>query len=269
MTSVIRRTIQVDGADLHAVIEANGDRPWLTMLHALATDHRMWDAEAAAFARTHKILRLDMRGHGASTASPPPYDLAGLVRDVVSSWDTLGIAWSDVMGLSIGGMLALGLALDHPARVGRIVAANCRADAPVWFRTMFDSRRQAVLIGGMQAVVDTTLGTWLTETTREARPEVEIAARAMILGTSRNGYLGATAALQSLTLLPRLGSIAAPIQLIVGAQDGRHPAAMAEMAAAIPDARLHSLAGAAHLSNLDQPAAFLASAAQFLCGSGQ
>ncbi|QLC26410.1 alpha/beta fold hydrolase [Parasphingopyxis algicola] len=256
MSSVTDTCIDLSGLQLSASVIASGDRPWLTLLHSLATDSRLWQPQVEPLARSFNLLLLDMRGHGKSAVLPPPYSWEDLVGDVLECWNNLGIRRSAVLGLSIGGMVALGLALDHRNRVTRIVAADCRADAPDWFRDMFGERQEMVRERGMAGVLEPTLASWLTEPTRTERPDIVEAATEMILNTSVDGYLGATEALKKLAFLPRLAEIETPALLVVGEEDGPHPAAMAEMADAIGGARLETIAGAAHLSNLERSETF-------------
>jgi 3-oxoadipate enol-lactonase len=255
---------RVGGTCLRAFVARGGDRPWLTCLHCLATSSLLWEPQLAALSRTFRVLRIDARGHGGSDAPEGPYDFATLVADVVGVWDELGIERSAVLGLSMGGMTGFGLALDRPRRVTRLVAADCRADAPEFFRAMWTERRRLVAEGGLAAIADATIATWLTPETLKGRPDLVAGVRAMILGTSTAGYLGSTAALQGLDYKRRLGRIACPTLLVVGAKDGPHPVEMRAMAALIPGARLSEIAGAAHLSNLEQPDAFDAAVVPFL-----
>jgi 3-oxoadipate enol-lactonase len=193
-----------------------------------------------------------------------PYSFDQLAGDVVGVWDRLGIEHSAVLGLSMGGMTAFGLALDHRPRVTRIVAADCRSDAPEFFRAMWDQRQQVLTNRGMEAIADLTLPTWLTEETRRDRPDLVERVRAMILSTSREGYLGATAALRGLDYKRRLGAIDCPTLLVAGAADGPHPAEMKSMAELISSAVFVEIPAAAHLANVENPDAFNAAVAGFL-----
>ena len=176
---------------------------------------------------------------------------------MVAIWDLIGVRESAVLGLSLGGMTALGLALDHGPRVTRMVAADCRADAPDFFRTMWTDRQRILTEQGMDAIADLTLPTWLTEKTRGTRPDLVSRVRRMILETSHEGYRAATAALRGLNYKHRLTAIECPTCFMVGAADGVHPAEMRAMA------ELDSRCGvcsrspaAAHLANLENPDAF-------------
>ncbi len=250
------RLIAAAEVELYVDVAGEAGRPWLTCLHSLATDRRLWDAQMPVLERDFSVLRIDLRGHGRSEAGDPDYRLDLLAQDVVAIWHALGIERSAVLGLSLGGMIALQLALDVPDKVTRVVAADCRSDAPDAFRAMWAQRRALLRDGGLAAIAETTLPTWFTPATLAAAPPFVGAVRAMIEGTSPAGYIGATRALERLALKPRLPEIRRPTRFVVGAEDGLHPAAMREMCALVPGASLVEIAGAAHLSNLEQEAAF-------------
>ena len=211
-----------------------------------------------------RLLRLDARGHGKSTAANPAASVDDLAADVVAVWDALGIERSHVLGLSLGGMTGIGLALDHGHRVERLVAADCRADAPPFFVDMWTKRQQTMRESGIAAVADETLPIWFSETTRTNRPEVVEMARAMIAGTSEPGYLGASRALQRLDYKRRLPEIRCPTLFLVGAHDGPHPQEMREMAALVPGAECVEIADTAHMSSLEQPERFNEAVLRFL-----
>jgi 3-oxoadipate enol-lactonase len=203
-----------------------------------------------------RVLRIDARGHGKSGSVEGPYSFDELTRDVIAIWDHLGIEKSAVLGLSLGGMTAFGLALNHAPRVTRVVAADCRSDAPEFFRNMWADRQKVLRDNGMGAIADATIPTWLTEETRNTRPALVERVRGMILETSPEGYLGATEALRALDYKSRLHEIRCPIRLVVGTADGLHPAEMRSMAELIPGAQLAEIPAAAHLANVENPEAF-------------
>jgi 3-oxoadipate enol-lactonase len=258
------RTFQIPaasgGARLHAVLEGPEGKPVMTCLHTLATNASLFDGGMERLTRHYRVLRIDLRGHGQSTAGArqddlqTAYTLTELAADVVAVWDALAIGSSGVLGLSLGGMIALELGLSHPARVDSLIAAACRADAPPVFRETWQARRAILAEGGLKAVADVTLPTWLTP---EAPPEAVAQARQMIEATSIAGYAGATRALEGLDLLPRLPGLTRPTMFLVGSRDGPHPAAQREMAAATPGSRFVEIDGPAHLINLEAPDAFL------------
>ena len=258
--------VVANGAGFRVLIDGPEGRPWLTCLHSLATRAELWDEQIETLTQDFRVLRIDARGHGESDPAPGPYSFDGLAADVVAIWDRLGIERSAVLGLSMGGMTAFGLALDHASRVTRIVAADCRSDAPAFFRTMWAERQSVLRARGMEAIADITIPTWLTEETRSKRPDLVERVRRMILDTSREGYLGATEALRGLDYKQRLAGIACPACLVVGAADGLHPPEMRAMAELIPGARFVEIPAAAHLANLENPDAFNETIRGFLKG---
>lgn len=263
------RLVPVGYGRLRVVTEGPADAPVVTMLHSLATCGDLWTDEAARLASGHRVLRIDARGHGGSDIPAEPYGFDDLVGDVVAAWNALGIARSAVIGLSMGGMTAFGLALRYPRRVTGILAADCRSDAPDFFKAMWQGRRKLLDEGGMEAVAEATLPTWLTEATRSDRPDLVARVRAMVLATEPQGYRLATNALERLDYKRNLSAIAVPATLVVGAQDGPHPAEMRAMADLIPAARFVEIAGAAHLANLERPSDFIDAIRAFLAQASE
>jgi 3-oxoadipate enol-lactonase len=258
------RLIEVGGNRLHVAIDGRSDGPWLTCLHALAADMRLWDGQMAQLGAAFRLLRTDVRGHGKSTATTPAATVDDLAADVVAIWDALGIERSHVLGLSMGGMTGMGLALDHADRVERLVAADCRLDAPPFFVDMWTKRQQTMRERGMAAVASDTLPIWFSEKTRASRPDLVDLARSMIENTSEAGYLGASTALQRLDYKRRLKDVRRPTLFVVGAQDGPHPGEMREMASLVPGAEFVEIPDAAHMASLEQPERFTEAVLRFL-----
>lgn len=249
--------VTVPGARLATYVDGEEGKPWLVLSNSLAADATMWDDQIPFLTRTHRVLRYDTRGHGGSDAPAGPYDFGTLVGDVAAVLDHYGVERADVLGLSLGGMTALGLGLDHPGRVGTLTVCDARADAPPPFVQSWDQRIAAIEAGGMEAVVDGTLERWFTPRCQTSRPQALGRAAAMIRATQPQGYIGCAHALKGLDYLRRLGELAAPVLYVVGAEDAGAPkAAMEAMAAATPDGRLVVLPGLAHVPNMEDPAVF-------------
>jgi 3-oxoadipate enol-lactonase len=262
--AVERRLVEAGGRRIGVIDEGPRGAPVVTFLHALGSNADLWRGDAVALADRFRVVSIDTRGHGASDVLEPAGTFDDLVADVVAVWDALGIGTSAVVGLSLGGMTAFGLALAHPDRVTGIIAADCRADAPEPFRQMWAARRAMLAEGGMAKVAEGTLPSWLTGASRSGRPDLVEAATAMIISTPPAGYRAITELIEGLDYKRRLAEITVPCRMIVGAEDGVHPPEMAAMAALVPDCRLVTLEGAAHLANLEQPAAFRAAVEDFL-----
>lgn len=242
-------SIKVDGAG-----DGTAEKPWILLSNSLATDLSMWDDQIEALSRTHRVVRYDTRGHGSSTASAGPYDFDMLVGDMRAVLDHVGAVKADIMGLSLGGMTALGFGLTHSERVRRMVVCDARADNPPAFVASWDDRIAAISEGGMPALVEGTIARWFTEGTP---PAVLARAEAMIKATSEAGYIGCARALQTLNFLPHLSDLILPVLYVVGEEDLAAPvAAMQAMADATPVGRLAVLSGLAHIPAMQDPAAF-------------
>ena len=122
------QSIVANGTKFRILIDGSPERPWLTCLHSLATRSELWDDQLGVLTEHFQVLRIDARGHGGSPPSAKPFGIEDLASDVVAIWDLVGVRESAVLGLSLGGMTALGLALDHGPRVTRMVAAQARVN---------------------------------------------------------------------------------------------------------------------------------------------
>ena len=249
---------RVDGAE-------RSDAPWLVLSNSLAADHTMWDAQIPLLASRYRVLRYDTRGHGRSDAPDGPYTLPMLVDDVVGLLDHHGIEKATLVGLSLGGMTGIGLAIEHGDRLDKLVCCDARADAPEPFVKGWDERLTVVEKHGLRGILQGTLERWLVPSFRAGHPELVANVERMILDTSVTGYRGCAEALKGLDYLKDLPRITVPTLFVVGAQDLAAPAdAMRRMAEAVPGAKLVIIPDAAHLPNLDNTAAFNEAVSGFL-----
>ena len=264
----IDRAIPLPWGEAATTLVSNPGKPWLTLLHTLATDRSLWSDQVEELSQHFSLLMIDMRGHGGSTAATPPYSIGELTDDVIAIWDALEIETSLVAGLSIGGMIALSLAAEHPGRVTAMIAGGCRAQTSDQFRAMWSARRALLAEGGLNAVVDATIPTWFPPESLEANPQLPKRVGAMISKTSIDGYIGATQALEELDLFDALSAITAPCLLLVGDKDGPHPGEMAKMKEQVAHSNLITITGAGHLPNLDQPGQVMSAIMPFLIENG-
>ena len=242
-----------------------GDGPWVTLAHSLAADMHLLDAQAKLLARRFKVLQIDLRGHGGSPVPPPPYSMAGLADDVQALFDRLGVRETAWLGVSLGGMVGLTHALAHPDLITRMVLADTTAGYPEAAHASWRERIAAVRQKGMNAVVEGTIGRWFTSDLAARAPGVIERFRATIRGTAPDGFIGCCEAIIGYNVHARLGQIAVPTLVLVGAEDQATTPDMAKaIADGIPRARRHVIESAAHQSNIEQPETFNASLEQFL-----
>ncbi len=239
--------------------------PVLVLSNSLGTTLEMWDAQAERFARSHRVLRYDTRGHGASVVSPGPYSFDQLGGDVLALLDALGIGKASFCGISMGGLTGLWLGVHAPQRFDRIVVANSAArigTAEGWAARAALVRAQGT--AGMAELAASAPGRWFTEAFAAARPDVVRRAQGWLAGTPPEGYAACCEALGQADLRGAIGGIAVPTLLIAGAADPVTTVADAEaMQAAIAGSQRVELP-ASHLSNLEAAQAFDAALAAFL-----
>jgi len=243
-------------------VHGEEDRPPLFLSHSLGQDHGMWDAQAEALAPHFRVVRYDIRGHGASGVTPGDYAVADLGQDVLRLADEIGITRFAFCGLSLGGMIAQWLAANAPMRVTAIVLANT---SPLPGFERMERRRQTVLASGMAAVADEVMGRFFSPAHLAAGGPAVAEARRTLLATDPVGYAGACAAVRDMDLTGVLPRIQSPALII----DGEHDMSLPwkghgdALAAGLPHATVVRLA-AAHLSNLERPRSFTAAVVRFL-----
>lgn len=257
----------VDGVEIAYQVEGLEGAPWLILSNSLATDRRIWDPQMEALLKTRRVLRYDVRGHGQSAAGQSPYNFEQLTGDVLALFDALSIERADFMGISLGGMTGLALAMRAPERVGRLVCCDARADAPDPYKAIWDVNIARLNEVGIDKLVEPTLGRWFTAPFVDAAENTATldVVRDMIRATSPVGYEGVARLLQSLDLLGGLPALTCDTLYITGEADMAAPAAVMQvMADQTPRAKLTVLSNAAHLSNMEQPEAFIDAIGGFL-----
>jgi 3-oxoadipate enol-lactonase/4-carboxymuconolactone decarboxylase len=243
------------GARLYWRADGDPALPPLLLVNSLGTDHCLWDPVMPRLADYFRVIRMDMRGHGASDAPAGDYSIELLARDVLAVADAAGIARFDCCGISIGGMIGQWLGLHAGGRLRRLVLCNTsgRVDPAVQAQRIAVVRAQ-----GMAAVVDTVLGRFFTARFR-ARGTAHLHSVAQTLAAlDPVGYTGCAAAVRDHDLLAQLGAIAVPTTVVVGRHDASTPPEMGEaIAAAIPGARCIEL-DCAHIPHSEDPSGFVA-----------
>jgi 3-oxoadipate enol-lactonase len=254
--------IRTNGIELHYTVDGEG--PWLVMSHSLACNGRMWDPQLPALARRFKVLRFDTRGHGLSEAPAGAYTLEALADDVKGMLDALGIRAAHWVGLSMGGMIGQTFALKYPGVLQSLVLADTTSRYPPEAAPIWAERIRIAESQGMEPLVQPTLERWFTAPYR-ASHAAEVARIAdMIRATPVAGYVGCSHAIPRIDLTARLAEIKLPALVIVGEQDTGTPPAMArEIHDNLQGSELVVIASAAHLANVEQPAAFDAALSRF------
>ena len=259
-------TISSRGATLHAIAAGPAGAPAVVLMGSLASDTTSWASQIEALAGAGlRAISFDFRGHGASSTAPPTFTLELFMDDLRATCRHFGVTRPHLVGLSLGGMVAMHAAIHAGADYAGIVVASARAHMPEAAANAWVARAAEVRRDGVGIVVDGSIERWFTEAFRQAHPEAVQAAREMILRTDAAAYADCIDIVRSVDLLRHLPSVRLPALYLVGEHDlAATPAEMGDMAARTPGARLEIIPAAAHMPAIEQPAAFNACLLGFL-----
>jgi 3-oxoadipate enol-lactonase len=243
-------------------LDGNESKPVAMLVHSLGCDHSLWDAQAADLLPHYRVLRYDVRGHGASEATAGDYSIALLAADSLALATGLGIDRFAYCGLSLGGMIGQWLGANAPERLTRLVLANTSARFPA--PDLMEQRRRLALSQGMASFADAALQRgFLAESLAADYPWVA-SMRSVLLATNPVGYAGCCAAIRDLDQLDLLAGIRVPTLVIGGDRDISTPWSGHGDLLANTIPRAESIVfPAAHLSNLECPKEFSAALLDF------
>jgi len=259
--------IHANGIGIQCDISGKRDAQVVILSHSLGSSMSMWEPQMAGLESRFRVLRYDTRGHGGSDAPEGPYTLEQLVEDALGLMDGLGIDRVHWVGLSMGGMIGQGLALNHAHRLRSLALCDTAAALPADAQPIWDERIQRVRSKGLHALVDETMGRWFTAPFLSKNPPEVALVRRLFLDTPVAGYIGCSQAIRRLHYLERLREIRMPTLIIVGEDDPGTPVPAAQsMHERIPGSRLVVIPSAAHISNVEQPDRFNEALLGFLLG---
>ena len=243
-----------DSCRLFYRVEGPADAPPLILSNSLGTDHMMWQAQTAALNKKFRIIRYDQRGHGASDAFHKKYTLDDLGRDVLAIADRLALDRFAFCGLSMGGLTGQWLGVHAPERIVGLVLADTSAHFPPV--EMWDERITMVGESGMTPLADLTLERFFTRRFHQAHPATIEVFRHVFENMDPAGYVGCCEALKAADMREELLKITAPTLVISGEHDPSTPPERGEFIVGEISGAEHVLLDAAHISNVEQPAAF-------------
>jgi 3-oxoadipate enol-lactonase len=264
--------IKANGISINYALDgkegATSNAPWLVFSNSLATDLTMWDQQAADFASSFRVLRYDQRGHGKTEAPAGRYSFDMLIADALALMDALKIDKANFCGLSMGGATALGLAQRHPDRLERVIVCDSGCASTPQSAQQWEERIAVAQKGGMEPLVESTATRWFPPDVVAKNPPYLDKARAMIRNTPVNGFIGCAAALADHDFRSAVASTEPPVLFLAGEKDagGAVPTAMKGLHQDLKGSRYVELAGAGHISNLDDPAGFTRAVRDFLNG---
>ena len=257
----------LNGADILYVEQGDVTALPVLFIHGFPFAHGMWAPQLEAVGARHRAVAYDLRGHGESAVGDGQYTIELHVDDLLALLDHLGIAKAVLVGLSMGGYVALRAAERAPDRCRGLVLADTRSAADDNAgRLKRAAGAQAVKRDGMAAFAADFVKAVFAPGTFDARPEAVAAVRLLMEHTDPRGAAGNLIAMAGRTdTTGALAGIAVPALVLVGAQDTLTPPDDARvLEKGIPGAEMHVVPDAGHLSNLENPGVFNAHLLEFL-----
>lgn len=241
---------ELDHLKIHYTDEGDPNGAPIVFANSLGTDLRLWDQLVPLLPAGLRIIRYDKRGHGLTQATPAPYSMGTLVRDVETLLDHLGVKDALFVGLSIGGMIGQGLAVKRLDLVRALVISN--SAAKIGTADMWNDRIAAIAREGIESIADTTMERWFGKAFR-ATPALE-AWRNMLIRQDLAGYTGCCAAIAGTDFYTPTSGLRLPVLGIAGSEDGSTPPDLVrETIDLVPGSRFELIRGAGHLPCVEKP----------------
>lgn len=253
--------LETDFVRIHYALSGREGAPVVVLSNSLGTNFSMWDPQVPALEREFRLLRYDQRGHGQTSATPGPYTIEMLARDVLRLLDSLKFEKANFCGLSMGGLTGMWLGVQAPERFQKLTLSN--TGAKIGTPEAWNPRIETVRKSGMKTIAQGVVERWFTAEFRQASPEAAAATLRMLENTPPEGYAGCCEAIRDCDLREAISSIRIPTLVIAGAKDPATPPASGRfIAERIPGAQYVELP-AAHLSNIEAPERFTAEVVRF------
>lgn len=250
---------------LNAEISGPEGAPPVVFLHALGTDLHLWDATVAALSPRFRCLTFDARGHGRSDVPDPPYTMGALIRDAESLMEHFALKDAVVVGSSMGGLVAQGLATKRLDLVRGMVLANTAAK--IGGPGLWQTRASEVAAQGLAAYAPGAMERIFGRKWQEA-PAMP-AARATLEATHPKGWIGCAHAISGADFYTTTAALTLPTMVIAGTNDGTTPPDLVrETAELIRGHRWELMRGTGHLPMLERPEEFTALLVDFLRSIG-
>lgn len=247
--------VQNDGLEIF--YEDTGTGPPVVLGHSFLCDGKMWREQVPALSKKFRVVNPDLRGHGCSGHVTRPFSIYDAVSDVLAVLDQLGIQSATWCGLSIGGMVALRAALNHPDRVSRLILLDTDARRETGLRKLeYRAMALGTRVAGIRLFLPPIARIMFGATTRRRNPSLvaEWTAEAATLHIPSILYcLGALMNRDS--LLGRLDRIDVPALVLVGEQDhSLPPSRSGRIHCGLRHSTFGMIPAAGHLSALERPA---------------
>jgi pimeloyl-ACP methyl ester carboxylesterase len=234
--------------NLHTTVEGS-DLPGIPtiLIHGVGSESDRWEPVAKELRACGPVVRYDLRGHGRSMRPPGPYELADFVSDHVRLMEELGIERANVVGFSLGGLIAQAIALAHPQMVEKLVIISAIAGRTAEQKKAVLERLKTVEVKGPKEIAVDGASRWYTEEFRKKNPDVVKQHVERFASNDPAAYAAAFRVLATNDLVDQLSAIKASTLIITGSEDvGSPPEMAAAMHERIASSRLVVIDGVKH-----------------------
>ncbi len=253
--------------DVRLHYEKAGEGAPLVFLHGLGSSHRDWWRQVEYFRDQYRVITVDLRGHGRSEKPAGPYSIPLFAEDVAALLRELDATPACIVGLSMGGMVAFQLAIDHPEVVERLVVVNSAPEARLnslkdyW---IYWSRRLVTQVLGVRRTGQ-LLAERLFQKPEQGRLRQQFEER--WAENDKQAYLAAIDAIAGWSVEEQLDQITCPVLVVAADEDYTPVSDKRDAVARIPDARLVVIPDSRHATPVEQAEMFNRELKEFLAGS--
>jgi 3-oxoadipate enol-lactonase len=247
---------------LHYADQGDPNGAPVVFANSLGTDFRLWDQVLPRLPAGLRLIRYDMRGHGLSACPTGDYFMGDLVQDAGRLLDHLKVKDCVFVGLSIGGIIAQGLAAERLDLVRAMVLSN--TGAKIGTKDMWADRMATIRAKGIASLEGPILERWFSKDFRANDPAFP-AWRNMLVRTPVDGYLGCSAAISETDMHDSTARLTLPTLGIAGSEDGSTPPDLVrETTDLVKGSRFYLIRGAGHLPCVEKPGEYAEVLSEFL-----
>lgn len=254
-----------DGVALHIDIQGPDDGAPVVFANSLGTNLHMWDPILPLLPDGLRIIRYDKRGHGQSDVPDGPYTMGQLVSDAAAVCDAAEVRDALFVGLSVGGMIAQGLAVKRPDLIRALVLSNTAAK--IGNPTFWQDRIDLIKTKGLPAITDEIMKRWVGRDFYGTPAMAPL--QAMFAATPEAGYLGVCSAISGTDFYKPTAGLRLPTLGIAGSEDKSTPPDLVrETIDLIPGSQFALIRRAGHLPCVEAPETYAGHLVQFMRDTG-
>jgi 3-oxoadipate enol-lactonase len=254
--------IRLGDVTLHYRVDGDPGGTPVVLANSLGTDFRLWDKVIPLLPDGLRILRFDKRGHGLSSCPGDAYKMDELVDEIAQLLRALGFENCLFVGLSIGGLIAQGLAARHGDLLRAMVISN--SAMRVGSEAMWQERIESLYAGGIEALADNIMERWFSGRFRQQQGDELVAWRNMLTRTPLQGYIGCCKAIAASDFEQTTSKLKLPTLLIAGSEDGSVPPEIVRATADLIEGSRYELLETGHLPCVEQPETFARLIGEFI-----